>query len=449
MTNIDFTPWLGFGMLLSVCLLTVITRWAIWEILIAVSAFFSIVGVMHGNFNPAILGLLSARLLGLLENDLLQAIPLYVLFGILLQASGLSDDVFHLFKRICIRFHLPEQVSVLLFAALAAPMNGSVAANAGMLKRLLSDKLTSMQSSQTLGLICAASTVGLVIPPSLVLILMGDVMMRAHTQAFNSGLLMTPDQHVINNADMFKAAFIPALVVFLLWLLVSVWVFRKQPKHPAKHPSPVAITSHLRAWVTVAFIGLLLASVFNGTLYAVEAAASGCLLLFLYVVWRVPAGQLHWKTMLEDVFSFSGSLLTLLIAATTFSLIFRLFETDQWISQWIVESASDHLHILLILMGVAACAWLMDAFELIFVVIPVVSPGLIIHLGSAEQAAVLLLLVIQLSYLVPPFGYAVVIAGQSMSLPHKHRWLNSLWPYWLVLFVVFSLVFMKPQWMRW
>jgi TRAP-type mannitol/chloroaromatic compound transport system permease large subunit len=406
--------------------------------------------VFLGNFNTALLGLLSSRLLGLLENDLLQAIPLYVLFGILLQTSGLSQDVLDLFKRLCLKLHLPQQMSVLLFSALAAPMNGSVAANANMLKRLLTDKAVNPQNDSSLGLVCAASTVGLVIPPSLVLILMGDVMMRAHTQAFNSGLLMSTDQHVMNTADMFNAALAPAVLVFVLWLLVTVGLFRNQNNKTIDSLlNNISIASRLRAWLTVIFICLMLGSVFHGTMYAVEAAASGCLVLFLYVLCRFPAERLQWTAMLDDVFSFSGSLLTLLIAATTFSLVFRLFETDQWISQWIVESPADHFHVALILVGVAACAWLMDAFELIFVVIPVVSPGLIILLGSAEQTAVLLLLVIQLSYLVPPFGYAVVIARQSLSSNSQRRLIKHLLPYWLVLLLVFCLVFFKPQWIRW
>ena len=147
--------------------------------------------------------------------------------------------------------------------------------------------------------------------------------------------------------------------------------------------------------------------------------------------------------MLKDTFAFSGSLLTLLVAATTFSLVIRLFETDQWISRWIVGAPTDTFHTFMVLLGVGACAWLMDAFELIFVVIPVVSPGLMVHLGSAEKAAELLLLVIQLSYLVPPFGYAVVIASQSASSVNKRQLLISLLPYWLVLLLVFAWVFLR------
>lgn len=441
-------PWLGIGMLVSVGVITVVTRWAVWEILVSVSVFFSILGVVAGIFNPAVLGLLASRLSGLLENDLLQAIPLYVLFGILLQASGLSHDLFVLLKRICQRLHLPEQTSVLMFSAMVSPMNGSVAANAGLLRKFIVDKEFESKSSGAVALVSASSTVGLVIPPSLVLILMGDTMMRAHTEAINSGLLTTASQQVMNTADMFHVAIVPGMVVFFLWLLVSAWVFRGQAAH---HENPVFSLSRkvaIRAWLTIGFITLMLLSVFNGSMYAVEAAATGCLVLSLYTAWQNKLAEAKWIRIVRDTFSFGGSLLSLLIATTTFSLVFQLFETDQWISEWIIHSASGSVQIAIIFAGIAVCAWLMDAFELIFVIIPVVSPGLIIHLGSAEQTAELLLLVIQCSFLIPPFGYAVAIARHSVPQIKTHILVKSLLPYWVVLWMVFGMVLWKPQWMN-
>ena len=439
----DVVAWLGILMLLSVCVLTLTTRWAIWEILVCVSTVFSVLGLINGTFSLALLGLLSSRLLGLLENDLLQAIPLYVLFGLLLQASGLSQDIFTLLKRICWRLHLPQQTAVLLFSALIAPMNGSVAANARLLKKLLTGNSLLPEHTDSLSLVSVSSTVGLVIPPSLVLILMGDAMMRAHTEAYNSGLWMTNTQHVMNTADMFNTAIVPGLVIFVLWLVISVLVFRKTSREESLSSLQAPAATLVRAWVAIGFIVLMLVNVFNGVMYAVEAAATGCLALLIYTALQPSSNPKKWLEVLKDTFAFSGSLLTLLVAATTFSLVIRLFETDQWISRWIVGAPTDTFHTFMVLLGVGACAWLMDAFELIFVVIPVVSPGLMVHLGSAEKAAELLLLVIQLSYLVPPFGYAVVIASQSASSVNKRQLLNSLLPYWLVLLLVFAWVFLR------
>jgi TRAP-type mannitol/chloroaromatic compound transport system permease large subunit len=292
---------------------------------------------------------------------------------------------------------------------------------------------------------CAA-TVGLVIPPSLVLILMGDAMMRAHTEAFNNGLSSGTHQHVMNTQDMFHAALLPGMLLFILWAAVGVFTFKIQSEQnkDTAHES----MSYTTAYLAIFLIFGLLAGVFSGWLYAVEAAASGCLLLGLYMSWKSRKNISVWRDILQDTFAFSGSLLTLLMAATTFSLIFRLYETDQYIANWIAHSVSDTLHIFIIFAGVALCAWMMDAFELIFVIIPIVSPGLILLMGDAQQVAVLLLLVIQMSFLLPPMGYSVVIASQTSRSVGKQALLKSLLPYLLALVFVFLCLLVKPNWVH-
>ena len=185
-----------------------------------------------------------------------------------------------------------------------------------------------------------------------------------------------------------------------------------------------------------------------GLFYPVEAAATGCLVLCVYTAWLLRHKLSDWLEIWRDTFAFSGSLLSLLMAATTFSLVFRLYETDLWISRWIVNAPADAGHIALIFAGVALCAWMMDAFELIFVIIPIVSPGLILLMGDARQVAVLLLLVIQLSFLCPPFGYAVLIAHQADKTITYLRLLKALWPYMFVIGAVCAVLFLYPQWVH-
>jgi len=442
----DITQTFGIGMLLSVSALTVLSGLAVWEVLVAISTVFAVFGLATGVFNLPILGLLASRLSGLLENDLLQAVPLYVFFGILLQYSGLANDMLHLLKRMCQRLLLPQELAVIFFSGLISPMNGSVAATAGLLKRTLSDKRADHDSAQGISLISCAATVGLVIPPSLVLILMGDAMMRAHTEAFNSGLSSVSNLHVMNTQDMFHAALLPGLVIFILWTIVVAWKFKRVSA--LSMDSRVETSSLLKACFAIALIVLLLTGVFSGWMYAVEAAASGCLVLALYVVWLMRNNMSVWFDILRNTFAFSGSLLTLLMAATTFSLVFRLYETDQLINNWIVHSPADTVHIAVIFAGVALCAWMMDAFELIFVIIPIVSPGLILLMGDAQQVAVLLLLVIQMSFLLPPLGYAVVIARQSASSVTTRALLKALLPYLAALSLVFIGLLFNSAWVH-
>jgi TRAP-type mannitol/chloroaromatic compound transport system permease large subunit len=152
--------------------------------------------------------------------------------------------------------------------------------------------------------------------------------------------------------------------------------------------------------------------------------------------------------MLADTLKLSGALFALLVGATTFSLVFRVFGTDRWLNALLLGStlAAVGVTAALVLLLVALCAWVLDAFEMIFVIVPIVAPALIARLGDAQQAAVLLLLVLQLSFLIPPMGYAVLMARSRSGLPaiSGRRLLGALWPMLLVQVALTVVVFAFP-----
>ena len=156
---------------------------------------------------------------------------------------------------------------------------------------------------------------------------------------------------------------------------------------------------------------MLLGAVFAGKMFAVEAAATGGVVLILVALASRALSWQQWRVLLADTLSLSGALFALLVGASTFSLIFRLMGTDRRIAELVLNSVlSPQLTSALVLLAVALCAWVLDAFEMIFVIIPIVAPALIAKLGDAQQTAVLLLLVLQLSFLILPMGYAVLMA---------------------------------------
>jgi TRAP-type mannitol/chloroaromatic compound transport system permease large subunit len=188
---------------------------------------------------------------------------------------------------------------------------------------------------------------------------------------------------------------------------------------------------------------LLLAGVFTGRLLAVEAAATGgCLLALLAAVFR-SLDVSAWRAVLEDTLALGGALFALLVGATTFSLVFSVFGTGAWLAQSALESGASPL---LLLAVVAGCAWILDAFELIFVIVPVVAPVLVLQLGDAQQAAVLLLLVLQAGFLLPPLGYAVLMARSAAGSPALPRGalLRAVAPYLAVQLLVGAAVFAFP-----
>ena len=443
MTQLGSTA--GLWMLLALAALIVITGLPVWALLIGVASAFAGAALLGGVFDAAILAALPTRIVGLLENDLLQALPLYVFIGVLLQHLTLADALFSSFERLFRRSGAGDSLAALSVGALIAPMNGSVASSSALLARLVAPRLDRMNAAGATALISVAATVGVVVPPSLVLILLGDAMLRAHTEASNLPGFALANLRIVNTQNVFHAALAPALAVLVLWALVAWWQGRKFST--AQRAARLKWTQWSASLLAVVTIVALLGAVFMGKMFAVEAAASGGVALCLVALATRALKWLQWREVLADTLSLSGALFALLVGATTFSLVFRLLGTDRWIAELVLGSSlSPALTAALVLLAVALCAWVLDAFEMIFVIIPIVAPALIVKLGDAQQASVLLLLVLQLSFLLPPMGYAVLMARARAGLGHVATLslLRSLWPYLLVQALVTAAVFTAP-----
>ena len=435
----------GLWMLLALGVLIVVTGLPVWALLIGVASAFAAISLMAGTLDVAILSALPTRMVGLLEHDLLQALPLYVFIGVLLQRLTVADVLFSTLKRFFRRTGASGSLSALTVGALIAPMNGSVASSSALLARLVAPRMGKMNEAGATALISVAATIGVVVPPSLVLILLGDAMLRAHTEASNLPGFVLGEQRIVNTQDVFNAALLPALGVLLLWIMVAWWQGRKLKVNEAV--APVKWSQTAISFVAFAMILLLLGAVFAGKMYAVEAAATGGVVLLIVALVSRALNWPPWCLVLADTLSLSGALFALLVGASTFSLIFRLMGTDRWIAEVVLNSAlSPHLTAALVLLMVALCAWVLDAFEMIFVIIPIVAPPLIAKLGDAQQTAVLLLLVLQLSFLVPPMGYAVLMARARAGLGHVSTLalLKALLPFVLVQCAVTVIVFIAP-----
>ena len=436
----------GLWMLLLLGLLIVGTGLPVWALLIASASLFAGLGVAGSAIDWHVLMALAPRIVGLLEHDLLQALPLYVFVGVLLQRLAIADKVFSSLSACGGGSPRASACAALGLGALIAPMNGSVASSSALLARLVAPRLQAMEKARATALVSVAATIGVVVPPSLVLILLGDAMMRAHTEAGKLPGFAYALTRVVNTQDVLHAALVPAALVLLLWLGVAWW--RSKGLRPEAVSAAPRWPTHALSVIVIAAIVGLLGGVFSGKLLAVEAAAAaGCLLVLVTLTGRLlKPGQ--WHEVLMDTLSLSGALMALLIGATTFSLVFRAFETDAWLSKAVLNPGLGPLPgAMLILLFVAACAWVLDAFEMIFVIIPIVAPPLINRLGGdAQQASVLLLLVLQASFLIPPMGYAVQMA-RAQAGPgdiSTASLVRAVAPYVLVQCLVTAAVLARP-----
>jgi len=435
----------GLWMLAAVAALILATGLPAWVLLAGVALGFAALGVAAGAIPLPLLTGVPSRLLGLLENDLLQTLPLYVLMGAMLNRLPLADVLFRTARRALRWTGAGAPLAGLGLGVLLAPMNGSVGASAAMLSRTVLPRLSEARVPRVRGaaLVCVASTLGVVVPPSLVLILLGDAMLRAHTEAVNATGMTV---RIINTQDVFRGALIPAGAVLLLCALVAWRRNRRKRVSRLIAPAPAA-ADWITATVTALLIVALLSGVTLGYLYAVEAAATGGVALCCYGVATRALTRTVLAEILRDTMAVTGALFALLVGATIFTLVVRAFGTDRLVAGWLSAMGGGPLEALIVVLAMLGlCAFVLDAYEMIFVVIPLVMPPLLMRVPDATWVAVLTLLVLQTSFLVPPMGYAVLMVRHRLARPVRTaRFARALSPYLAAQLIVLALVLAYPE----
>jgi len=436
----------GVWMLVAVGLAMVATGLPSWLVLIGVALVSCVIGLAAGAFTWPLLTALPSRVLGLLENDLLQAMPLYVFLGALLNRLPLAETLLRVGDRALRRTGAGSSLAGLGLGVMLAPMNGSVGASVAMLTRTVLPRLdaSGVTTERAAALVTVSSTLGIVVPPSLVLILLSDAMLRAHTEAIN---VTHNAARVINTQDVFRGALVPAAILLALCAVVT-WatVSKAQASGSAGRSTPTG-ADWLTAAVTLLLILALLSAVTLGYLYAVEAAATGGVVLVLFALARRALSFSALKEVLRDTMAVTGALFALLVGATVFTLILRAFGTDRWVTSLLAMPAPGGVYgpVLVVLLVLGLCAFVLDAFEMIFVVVPVLIPPLLMRVPDAVWVAVLILLILQTSFLIPPFGYAVLMLRNRLARPiDGKRFVRALLPYLLAQLAVLVLVLTFP-----
>jgi TRAP-type mannitol/chloroaromatic compound transport system permease large subunit len=274
-----------------------------------------------------------------------------------------------------------------------------------------------------------------------VLILLGDAMMRAHTEAANAVGLTG---RIVNTQDVFHAALVPAAL--LLVLCIAIVAFQGPRERPRDGTLAPDRRETLTACVAAGLIVALLAAVALGRMYAVEAAATGGMALVAYGLATRTLDRTVLAVVLRETIAITGALFALLVAATLFTLVQRAFGTDRWLAAAVAHlPGSAYAVLAVVLASLAACALVLDAFEMIFVVVPLVAPALLARVPDAPWIAVLVLLILQASFLVPPFGYAVLMArGRLRSSLGTRELARALAPYVAAQALVVALVIAFP-----
>ncbi len=431
--------WSGFALLILVGIGILFTGLPAFVILIMAAALGALVGLLTDTFPVTLLSALPGRLINLFESDLLQALPLYVTMGLLLDRLPVANALYRASIAVLPRKPAAPMVSGMLLGALLGPMNGSVGASVLGLSRVVAPKLAAegVPAAKREALIAVASTLGVLVPPSLVLILLSDAMLSAHTFAVTE---TGRNDRVINTQDVFHAALLPAGIFLVLCLALAWFTGRNVSGMPERER--LTLEQALLAGFALAALLMLLGGVATGYFFAVEAAAMGA---FALLSAGIVTGRLRgpvMRSLLHDAMAITGALFSLLLAATTFTLVLRLLGTDRLVNNLVAAiPGGDIPAVAVVLAVIALCAFVLDAFEIIFVVLPIVIPPLLVRVADARWVSVLVLLTLQSSFLLPPFGYALMMVRGVLKPAAPFRsFVKALVPFlaaqWLLLMVV-------------
>src|SRR4029077_2790261 len=250
---------------------------------------------------------------------------------------------------------------------------------------------------------------------------------------------------VVNTQDVFHAALVPGGIFLALCLALS-WIAGRSAKKLPERERLTAGQGWLAA-IALASLIVLLGGVAIGYFYAVEAAAMGA---FALLVAGLLTGRLRGAVLgkvLNDAIALTGALFSLLLAATTFTMVLRLLGTADLVGKMVSSiPGGDIWAVAAVLCVIGISAFVLDAFEIIFVIVPIVIPPLLIRIADARWVSVLVLLTLQSSFLLPPFGYALMmVRGTLRQTLAFGEMVRALLPFLIAQWTVLAAVLLFPQ----
>jgi len=412
------------------------------------SLFFAAAGMAFGIFDTPLLAGLVGRTYDAMTSDVLISIPLFIFMGMVLERSRIAEDLLITMGQAFGRYPGGLGYSVVIVGALLAASTGIVGAVVvtmglisypAMMRAGYDQKLTS-------GIITASGTLAQLLPPSTVLILIGTFLQNANAQvqAAKGNYAATP----VTVVEIFVAAIIPGLVLVGLYLL---WLFVVAMRSPERCPAITMDAEEQRTFKRRIFSVLIpplvlivavLGSILAGVATATESAAVGAVGALLLAALRRQTTLENLRQASQGALKMSTMIFTILVGAAVFTLVFRGLGGEKVAEDVLTAlpggkfGATFAVLLLMFLLG-----FFVDTFEIIFIVVPIFGPVLLKLGVDPIWLAVMMGLILQTTYLTPPFGYAIFyLQGVARDLPVISIYRG------VVPFIVLQLVFVAVLW---
>ncbi len=377
---------------------------------------FALIGQLTGTFDEAFLSALPNRLYGIMTNVTLIAVPLFVFMGVMLERSKVADRLLETMALLFGPLRGGLGISVTVVGMLLAASTGIVGATVvtmgllslpTMLKRGYDPKLAS-------GTICASGTLGQIIPPSIVLVLLGDVLSSAYQQAQLDMGEFSPD--TVSVGDLFAGALIPGLLLVGLYIAYIVAVALWRPQQAPAIPAEERHINTRELWLLslkvlvppLVLIVLVLGSIMAGAATPTEAASVGAVGAVILAIGQRQFNLRILREVMRKTTEVSSMVFLIFIGASLFSLVFRGFGGDDMVRDVLTSLPGGVFGAMLVVMLVMfLLGFILDFIEITFVVVPIVAPILLTLGLDPVWLGVMIAINLQTSFLTPPFGFAL------------------------------------------
>ena len=424
--------------------------------LAGVALLFAGIGLITGNFEAGYLSALPSRLFGIMTNETLIAVPLFVFMGITLEKSKLAEDLLETLGSLFGTYRGGLGLAVVLVGMLLAASTGIVGATVvtmgllslpTMLKRGYSPQVAT-------GVIAASGTLGQIIPPSIVLVLLGDVLSSSFQQSQLQQGNYSPE--TVSVGDLFVGAIIPGLILVLLYMLYVVFISFLKPETmpPAENESGEKKSLGGLLWVLAPPLFLMVAvlgSIIFGVATITEAAGVGAVGAMLLAATKQQLTFSVLKDVCQETAKLTSMVFLILIGASIFSLVFRGYEGDELVQTYLSSVPGGVTGVLVVVMlAMFLLGFVLDFIEITFVVVPIVAP-IILALGvDPVWLGVLIAINLQTSFLTPPFGFALFyLRGVAPEEIETKSIYKGVLPFVLIQLLMLILIAAFPELVTW
>ena len=405
---VEFIPLLMFGV---ICLV-LLAGFPVAFSLAGTALIFAGLGVITGTFESAFLGAIPNRLYGDMTNMTLVAVPLFVFMGVLLEKSNLAQDLLSNMAEVIGGFRGSLAISVIFVGALIAASTGIVGATVIAMGLISLPIMLSRNYDPSLsaGTICATGTLGQIIPPSIALVILGDVLSAAYQQSQLS--IGNFSARTVSVGDLFMGAIIPGLILVFCY---AFYVIIRAYLSPKMAPSQVVtivsgrwkilLTSLLPPFILITSV---LGSILLGIATPTEAAGVGALGAILLAVSKSSLTRENLTEAVETTTEITAMVFMILLGSSIFSLVFRGFGGDDLITGIFTELPGGAFGAVLVVMVIIfLLGFILDFIQITLVVVPIVGPALLMLGVDPIWLGIMIAINLQTSFLTPPFGFAL------------------------------------------